>query len=197
MEQAILVRHAESELSARRAVSGDPRVVVGLTPVGEAQARGLGRALAKEAIDLCVVTEFERTRRTAALALHGRRIPVEVWPELNDPRAGDFEGGPLDAYRRWCWAHGSRDEPPGGGESRLIVATRYAEGFRRLLARPEASILVVLHSLPLAYLLGAARGDGISRRVELVEYARAYRLTREELCVAVERLDAWCAAPTW
>ena len=197
MERAILVRHGESELSAKRAVSGDPRVAVRLTPAGEEQARALGRDLGAERIELCVATEFERTRRTAELALAGRPVPLEIWPELNDPRAGDFEGGPLDAYREWCWAHASRDEPPGGGESRLVVATRYAAGFRRLLERPERTVLAVLHSLPLAYVLAAARGDGIARRVDLVEYARPYRLGAGDLRTAIERMEAWCAAPTW
>ena len=197
MERTILVRHGESELSARQAVSGDPRVAVRLTREGEEQARRLGAELAGETIDLCVVTEFERTRRTAEVALDGRPVPLEAWPELNDPRAGDFEGGPLDAYREWAWAHTSRDEPPGGGESRLAVATRYAAGFRRLLERPETTILAVLHSLPIAYVLAAARGGDIARRVELVEYARPYRLAPAQLRAAVERLEAWCAAPTW
>ena len=104
MEQAILVRHGESELSAKRAVSGDPGIAVRLTPAGEEQARRLAAELSDQ-IDLCVVTEFERTRRTAELALAGRSVPLETWPELNDPRAGDFEGGALDAYREWAWAH--------------------------------------------------------------------------------------------
>lgn len=197
MEQAILVRHGESELSARRAVSGDPRVAVRLTPEGEDQARRLAGELRADEIDLCVVTEFERTRRTAELALAGRRVPIEVWPELNDPRAGDFEGGPLDAYREWAWAHGSRDEPPGGGESRLALASRYAAGFGRMLERRERTILAVIHSLPLAYVLAVGRGADIDRRVELVDYARPYRLDADELRAVVERMEAWCAAPTW
>ena len=197
MQRAILVRHGESELSAKRAVSGDPRVVVPLTVDGEEQARRLADELRGDRIDLCVLTEFERTRRTAEFALHGRRVPMEIWPELNDPRAGGFEGGPLDAYREWAWAHTSRDEAPGGGESRLAVVTRYVAGFRRLLERRESTVLAVLHSLPIAYVLAAARGDGIARRVELVEYTRPYRLAADELRVAVEQLEAWCAAPTW
>ena len=197
MERAILVRHGESELSARGAVSGDPRVAVPLTPEGERQARRLAGRLANERIDLCVVTQFERTRRTAELALDGRRVAIEVWPDLDDPRAGEFEGGPLDSYREWAWAHGSQDEPPGGGESRLAVVTRYARGFRRLLERPEATILAVLHSLPLAYALGAVRGEAPLPRVDLVEYAQPHRLSATDLRRAVERLEQWCAAPTW
>lgn len=192
MRTAILVRHAESEFSVRAAVSSDPAIAVGLTPVGEEQARELGHALADEAIDVCVVTEFERTRRTAELALEGRDVPIVVVSELNDPRAGRFEGGPLDDFRAWAWAHGSADEPPGGGESRLAVATRLARGYRRVLGRPEDTVLVVGHALPMAYVIG-----GPSPRIDLLDYVTPHRVGREELEAAVERLEAWAAAPTW
>lgn len=192
MRTAILVRHAESEFSARAAVSSDPAAPCPLTPRGEEQARELGRALADESVDVCFVTEFERTRRTAELALAARDVPIDVLPELNDPRAGSFEGGPLDAFREWAWAHGSSDEPPGGGESRLAVAVRLARGYRRVLERPEDAILVVGHALPMAYVLG-----GATPRIDLLDYVAPYRLDRDRLEAAVERLEAWTAAPTW
>ena len=192
MRTAILVRHAESEFSARAAVSSDPAAPCPLTARGEEQARELGRALADESIDVCLVTEFERTRRTAELALAARDVPIDVVPELNDPRAGSFEGGPLDAFREWAWAHGSSDEPPGGGESRLAVAVRLARGYRRVLERPEDAILVVGHALPMAYVLG-----GATPRIDLLDYVAPYRLDRDRLEAAVERLEAWTAAPTW
>jgi phosphoserine phosphatase len=192
VETAILVRHGESEFSVRAAVSSDPAVACPLTAEGREQARALGRTLAAESIDLCVVTEFERTRQTAELALAGRGVPTVVVPELNDPRAGRFEGGPLDEFRAWAWNHGSADEPPGGGESRLAVAQRLALGYRFVLERPEATVLVVGHALPMAYALG-----GATPRIDLLEYVRPYPLGRDELEAAVGRLEAWAAAPTW
>jgi broad specificity phosphatase PhoE len=192
LRTAILVRHAESEFSARAAVSSDPAGPCPLTPTGEEQARALGAALAGEAIDVCVVTEFERTRQTADLALDGRGVPVVVVPELNDPRAGSFEGGPLDDFRAWAWVHDSADEPPGGGESRLALAARLARGYRRVLERPETTVLVVGHALPMAYVLG-----GPTPRIDMIDYVTPYRVEHHELEAAVERLEAWAAAPTW
>jgi broad specificity phosphatase PhoE len=192
MHLAILVRHAESEFSARSAVSSDPAGPSPLTARGQEQARALGKELAGELIDLCVVTELERTRQTADLALAGRDVPVLVVPELNDPRAGSFEGGPLEGFRAWSWTHGSADEPAGGGESRLAVAARLARGYRRVLARPERTVLVVGHALPMAYAL-----RGPTRRIDMLEYVLPYRLDREELEAAVSRLETWAAAPTW
>jgi broad specificity phosphatase PhoE len=192
LRTAILVRHAESEFSVRSAVSSDPAMAVALTPVGGEQARALGRELAGEEIGVCVVTEFERTRQTAELALEGRDVPIVVLPELNDPRAGRFEGGPLDEFRAWSWAHGSADEPPGGGESRLALAARLARGYRRVLERPEETVLVVGHALPMAYVLG-----GPTRRIDMLDYVAPHRLARAELEAAAERIETWTAAPTW
>jgi 2,3-bisphosphoglycerate-dependent phosphoglycerate mutase len=197
MERAILVRHGESEFSARRAVSGDPTVACPLTEEGRAQATRLAPALAEEPIDLCVTSEFARTQETADLILAGRDVPRLVVRDLNDPNAGSFEGAPFDDYFAWAHAHGPLDEPPGGGESRAAIVRRYARGFRAVLERPEPRILVVIHSLPIAYVRGAAEGRDPAAAMGLVPYCEAYRLTREELEGAVERLERWTAAPAF
>lgn len=197
VETAILVRHAESEFSVREAVSGDPAVDCPLTEAGRDQARRLGRLLDGEAIDLCVTTEFPRTTETADLALDGRDVPRLVLPELNDPRAGSFEGGALAEYRKWAHAAGSGEVPPGGGESRRELVRRYARGYRKVLERPEPVVLVVGHSLPTAYVLEALDGRGPARAIPLVEYAHPYRIAATALERAVELLEAWSAAPTW
>jgi broad specificity phosphatase PhoE len=195
VERLILARHGESEYSVQGLVNGDEAVAVGLTEVGVRQARELGRALAGEQLDLCVTSALARTRETAALALAGRGVPVEAWPELNDPRAGSFEGLHLDEYRKWAWTRGSQEEAPGGGESRIAGVRRYADAFRCVLGRPEASILVVAHGLPIAYVLS---GEPPAARMDVpIEYAHAYRFDAAELERALVRLEAWCAAPTW
>src|SRR5947209_9919619 len=143
MERLILARHAESEYSLRGLLNGDPAVGVGLTARGEEEARVLGSALADEPLELAVHTGFLRTRVTLTLALGGRVVPALEEPRLADPRAGSFEGLTLDEYRAWAWNAGSDAEAPGGGESRLAIVRRYAEAYRALLARPEATILAV------------------------------------------------------
>lgn len=195
MERLILARHGESEYSVRGLVNGDAAVAVGLTVLGVEQARELGRELADDEIDLCVTSALARTRETAELALAGRDVPIKSWPELNDPRAGSFEGLHLDEYREWAWNRGSLEEAPGGGESRLESVQRYARGFRRLLERPEVAILVVAHGLPIAYVLS---GEPPAARMDVpVEYAHPYRLDAAELERALAVLEAWRDAPTW
>lgn len=197
MQRAILVRHGESEFSLRKAMNGDPSVASPLTGDGEEQARRLAVALGDDAIDLCVVTEFDRTQQTADLALEGRDVPRLVVPELNDIRVGEFEGGALDAYRVWARERSPIEVPPGGGESRVQAAERYTRGFRIVLSRPEPAILVVAHGLPIRYLLIAAGGGTPGPVVPAVDYATPYPLGRAVLEEAVERLERWAAAPTW
>lgn len=197
MRRAILARHGESAYSARGALNGDITVSCPLTPRGVLQARRLGEALRSEPIELCVTSEFERTRQTAGEALHGRAVPCLVLPELNDPRYGSFEGALLEEYRRWASGASSSEAPGELGESRLAILDRYTRGFRVLLARPEDTILVVAHSLPVAYALGARDGIEPGARMPLAEHARPHELTAEELRRATELLERWVAAPTW
>jgi 2,3-bisphosphoglycerate-dependent phosphoglycerate mutase len=196
VEQVLLVRHAESEFSVRGLTNGDPENEVALTERGREQARLLGEHLTATEIDLCVVSEFQRAQETADLALEGRDLPRLVLPELNDIRFGEFEGRLLADYRAWARAHGPEDEVP-GGENRAESVVRYVAGFRALLKRPEPTILVVAHSLPIRYVLNAAAGGLPKPAMEQVPYAEPFPLSAAELTEAAERLETWSLAPAW
>src|SRR2546421_1902874 len=159
VEHAILARHGESAFSVRGAMNGDPRVACPLTDRGREEAVRLGRMLAGDELDLCVTSEFERVRETADLALEGREVPRLVLPDLNDIRVGDYEGKQLEEYRAWAKSQTPDTEPPGGGESRAATVRRYVSAYRTILARPERTILVVAHGLPIRYILNAARRE--------------------------------------
>ena len=178
-------------------MSGEVDAPCPLSERGVAQARALADELAGEEIDLCVTSQLERARQTAEIVLAGRPIPRIVLPELNDPLYGSFESGPLDAYLTWAMANDSAAKPPRGGEARQAMVARYAAAFRAILGRPERVVLVVAHSLPVAYVVMALSGRDPAPRVPLVEYAKRLTLGAEELRTVVARLDAWCAAPTW
>jgi broad specificity phosphatase PhoE len=198
MERLILVRHGESEFSARDACNGDPLVAAGgLTERGREQARALADELADEPVDLCVTTEFARTRETADVALAGRDVPRLVVPELNDIRFGRFEGAPLAEYRVWAHSAGPADACPGGGESRAAAALRFAAGYRAVLSRPEVTALVVAHALPIRYVLWASADRDPSVHVERVAECEPHAFSAAELERAVARLQAWAAAPAF
>jgi len=191
-ERLLLSRHAESESGVLGEVNGDLRFPSRLTGAGREQARALGRTLAGEEIDLCATSEFPRTVETADLALEGRGVPRLVLPDLNEIGFGAFEGGPLADYRVWAVAHGSGEDGPGGAESRLGAARRFARAFRELIGREEPTVLVVVHALAIRYLL-----SGPAAFVESVPLAEVHALRRDEAAALLERLDAWTAAPTW
>jgi broad specificity phosphatase PhoE len=196
MEEAILSRHAESEYSLRGAVNGDPAVRVALTAEGREQARRLGELLAEEAIELCATSEFSRAQETADLALAARDVPRLVVPELNEIGFGKYESKPFEDYRLWAGT-ALPDAGEHGGESRVAAAARYARGFRRVLERPESTILVVAHGLPIRYVLNALDGTPPAPLLDAVPYAQAHRVSARALDEAVERLEEWCAAPAW
>ena len=197
MERAIFVRHGESEYNARGLVNGDPKIRCGLTPAGVEQAKQLGKLLEGEQIDLCVTTGLERTAMTADLALEGREIPRFLVEELNDPSYGPFEGSVLERYRVWAAGAASGDTPGKGGESRLEIVRRYVVGFRHILARPEANVLVVAHSLPISYAISAREQIGPRPRIGQSAYAMPYHFTRKDLDVASSVMQRWLAQPDW
>jgi broad specificity phosphatase PhoE len=158
MRLFILVRHGQSELNVARRVNGDPTVAVPLTRQGETEAEALQLQVASIGVDLCVHTRFERSRRTAEIAVASRGVPLLEEPLLDDIDLGDLEGETIEDYRAWKHSH-SRDEAFPNGESLDDAARRYATGFERLLARTEQRILVVCHEIPVRYALNAAAGS--------------------------------------
>ena len=192
MERLILARHGESEYSARGLLNGDPGRRCRLTPTGRIQAQRLGMLLRVEPIDLCVTSAFERTKETAEIALARRAIPRLVISELNDHPAGDFEGKGIAEYIEWAHASPSREPIPGAAESRLDVLRRFARGYRMLLERPEPTIVAILHSLPISYLL-----SGPLQRLPLLDYASPASVVASEVLAGVERLENWATRPTW
>jgi broad specificity phosphatase PhoE len=197
VERALLARHGETEFSCRGLTNGDPRVACPLTSRGREEARRLGELLATEPIDLCVTSEFERTRETADHALEGRSVPRLVLRELNDIRFGEFEGRALTDYRTWAHAHTPEEEVPGGGESRVETIRRYVDGYRIVLSRPERTILVVAHGLPVRYVLDAVDGTGPVAKIKQVPYAEPFPVSAAQLTAAVEHLERWLREPAW
>lgn len=168
----------------------------GLTPQGVAQARRLGELLAGEELELGVATELRRTQETLELALAGRDVRRIVVSELNEIHFGSFDGGLLSAYREWAGVEAPALAAPGGGESRAEGAARYAAGLRLVLARPEASALVVGHALAVRYIVDAVMGlVPAALMQEPVEHARPYRFTAEELEAAADLLHEWSLDP--
>jgi broad specificity phosphatase PhoE len=188
MELAFLARHGQSLLNVENLVNGDPARDRGLSELGREEGRRLAGQLAAVAIDLCLVSRFPRAQETAGLALDGRGVPREVDPELDDIRVGALEGRTIADYEAWKQGR-SRDEPFPGGESLNDAARRYADAFERVLARPERTVLVVCHEIPVRYAVNAAGGsDDLDFPTHKVANATPYVFDAAGLRRAVERM---------
>jgi broad specificity phosphatase PhoE len=182
----VIARHGESTLNLEQRINGDPSVPVALTEKGREEARLLGQQIAHVPIELCVHTRFSRTRETAEVALEGRGVPFEVEPLLDDIDVGELEGLTLEEYRAWKRAH-TRSDPFPGGESLDDAARRYGQAYRKLLERPETSILIVTHEIPLRYAINAADGsDQLDGPTRQLANATPYLFDEPALSRAVE-----------
>jgi alpha-ribazole phosphatase len=182
----VIARHGESMLNSENRISGDPTIPVALTDKGREESRLLGQQLAHVPLELCLQTRFSRTRATAEIALAGREVPLEVEPLLDDIKVGELEGSTLEEYRAWKRAHKRSDDFP-GGESLDDAARRYAEAYRRILQRPEQSILIVTHEIPLRYAINAADGsDDLDAPTHQLPNATPYLFDEQALERAVE-----------
>lgn len=192
MRRIILVRHAESVFSFRGILNGDPLRHGPLTERGREEAVELRRRLLHEDLDLCVTSPFLRARETADLALEGRPVPRLMLEEFGDVRVGIFEGKHVEEIRAWQRTRGPADPPP-GGESRVDAIERYCRGYRLLLDREEATILLVSHGLPVTAVLLAAKGQDppISLEGVQVHTAEPYPLAAADLERAVAHLRDW------
>jgi broad specificity phosphatase PhoE len=185
----VLTRHAHSTLNVAGRVNGDPTVPAPLTEEGRDEARALGGRLAALPIDLCVHTRFERTQETADCVLAGRDVPRAGEPLLDDIDVGELDGVSIGDYRAWKRAHRRADRFP-GGESLDEAARRYARAFRLLVERPERTVLVVCHEIPIRYAANAAAGsDDLDGPEHLIPNATPYLFDEVALARAADRID--------
>jgi len=190
----ILARHAHAESNAAASVSSTPPGW-GLSDEGREEARLLGSLLASDPIDAGFSSRLLRTQQTLDLALAGRSVPRIVEPLLDEIGFGSFDGGSLSAYRQWAWENEPDAPCPGGGESRTEAALRFADAVSALLARPEETLLVVSHALPIRYVIDASDGRFPAARLEQVSHATPFRLDRDAVGLAAETLRCWAEAP--
>ena len=108
-------------------------------------------------LDLAVATRFLRTRQTVDIALAGRRVPRLIEPRFDELNVGDLDGAAIEDYWQWKEHHAPGERFP-HGESIDQTLLRHARGLRRLLARSERVVFVVLHEFALRRIVQVAAG---------------------------------------
>jgi probable phosphoglycerate mutase len=138
--RVVLIRHGRTEWSRTGRHTG--RTDVPLDPVGEAQARRLGTALAGRDLDLVLTSPLRRAGDTARLAGLGDR--AEVCGDLAEWDYGDYEGRTTAdiaaAVPGWTvWSH-----PLPGGES-LAEVSRRADAVLLRVAGVRGTVALFAH----------------------------------------------------
>lgn len=161
-----LIRHAESELNARRVHQVG---TVGLSALGERQAGLLARRLGGVPIDALLSSPYERARRTAERVGAAIGVPVELTPLLVElKRPTEIEGLSYDdphavAVKAAIASNGQRPDWRYGDEETFWEARERA---RRLLAAIEGreanAIALVTHGGFITLLLAVMlHGDAL------------------------------------
>jgi probable phosphoglycerate mutase len=172
----ILVRHAETELTAQRRYSGRgdvPLSARGLTQAKATASRvaGLGRPVA--AVLTSPLSRCVRTAEVLASALGDP--PVRPEPDLVECDFGAWEGLTFAEVRtRWpdevaAWLASTAVAPP-GGEPFTAVSSRVRRVVSRALAEyPGEAVVLVSHVSPLKLILrdALAGGDAFLHRCYL------------------------------
>lgn len=127
-----------------------------------------------------------RTQESLDIVLANRDVPRVCIPELGDVWLGVFEGRPVREYR--AWRRGlPPDARPEGGESRIDALARYAAGAQRLLELESASVVAVLHDVPIRFIANAALGeDPIAGPITSIANMEVVVLDRDALRAALE-----------
>jgi probable phosphoglycerate mutase len=163
------VRHGESAANASMGRGTDGPGWDELTDLGWEQARGLGRRLEGEGLELIVASPMRRAQETAAGIAEVLGLPVETDDELHEIRQADAfhaaeepDRGP-HASISWMPRLPPGDAPP-GAESFEAILGRVDRVRERLHAHArERRVLAVSHFGFLHFFLGATLfGDGFA-----------------------------------
>ncbi|MFC5847006.1 histidine phosphatase family protein [Deinococcus petrolearius] len=147
-----LMRHGQTEWNVSGRSQG--RLDSPLTALGVAQARRHARTLAGVAFTHAYTSPLGRARRTAALVLEGRDVPLTVLDDLTEMDHGGL-GGLLPAERLARFPELAEQRRRDkfrtvlpGGESYATAAPRARRALEHVAAHsPVGPVLVVAHEM--------------------------------------------------
>ena len=160
MTTILLARHGETDWNIDRRVQGHSDTP--LNDTGRAQARALGKELAREQIDAVYSSDLIRAHETAKAVAEPRRLEVTAIRDLRERHFGTWEGlTDVEIHDRFKPTDGS---PWGDGETREEMAERVLTALHRIAeAHPDGRVLVVSHGGPLRAVLSHCGVDGVDR----------------------------------
>jgi alpha-ribazole phosphatase len=196
--RAILVRHAEAEITGRYIGSrSDPS----LSELGLRQAEALALRLAELPFSMIYSSPLQRALGTAQALLEHHDSPLEVTPSLTEMDFGRWDGMSYpeinaqdpELLRKWI-QDPTRNDPP-GGESFSEFTRRIGLAFGVIAGRHrEDTICIVTHGGPARVILCEALGVGSDvlwsfqmdlaafSRIETTESGRFVLLQHNDTC---------------
>jgi probable phosphoglycerate mutase len=161
--QVIFWRHGRTEWNAQRRFQGQTDIP--LDETGTAQAVRAAKALARLKPHRIVSSHLIRARATAAELAALTDLEVHPDPDLQETFAGEWEGlTRTELEQRFGdqlaqWGAGA-DVRPGGGETRVEVATRVVAAVQRALVDvgPGQTLVVATHGGSARAAIGAMLG---------------------------------------
>jgi probable phosphoglycerate mutase len=142
------MRHAETVWNREKRIQGQQDAP--LTSSGRQQARGWGRALARQQLDYMVTSDLGRATHTATLINHSLILPCSLEPRLREQDWGSWSGSKLSdllntselkTQEKLGW-----DFRPFAGESRLEVLQRCRQALVDIAQQMRGNrILVITH----------------------------------------------------
>jgi len=158
----VLLRHGDTEHTARKAFSGSGGADPPLNSRGEQQAAAAAAALTGRGITAIVASPMRRTSQTAGVVAGVLGLPVGELDDVRECAFGEWERHTFAEVReRWpdelaAWL-GSTSVAPPGGESFVEVDVRVLRARDKVIARyPEGTVLVVSHVTPIKSLVRRA-----------------------------------------
>lgn len=170
--RVFLVRHGETEMSARGVIAG--RLDVALSKRGLEQAREAGAWLAKAPLTAVYASTSRRAMDTAwAIAGPHGLTPVPD-PDLCEIDFGALEGLTFDAVAEGhpeiaaAWLSRPHEIEFPGGECLEALRRRVERAFHEILERhPSTAVALACHAGPIRALVGAALGLAPGRALQL------------------------------
>ena len=160
-----IVRHGQTEHNQKKLCSGISNI--GLTVLGEYQARMLGKALRAFSICKILSSDLQRAVQTAILMNEQLNASITYNELLRERSYGSLEGCPAEEYHELQLISGSSrlDFKPPGGESYAEVKIRIAKVVDLICGDPTTGdVAIVAHEgvnrVLLSMLVGGERGIG-------------------------------------
>jgi broad specificity phosphatase PhoE len=173
MLEILLIRHGQTDWNRDRRIMG--RKPIPLNIQGRRESEAIGRALREIQIQAIFTSPVERAVQTARLIARGRKLKLEMVPEVAEIDYGDWIGKTFDevtedeAYRVYH-ATPKLAHPP-GGEKMVDVHRRAVNFIEALRKRHEAGrIVVVSHAdvikIVVTHYLGLDLNDLLRLRID-------------------------------